>query len=136
MENLSKLLSAVTYFLGYRENEVEQMTFYGDGLQKGGRQYLDQTMTGVTFNTIAPIATGFILVFDTEYNGEAVVQKTTWGDDTHAMYEQLYRQHYCGIRSAVSDGFIVPTERYGDLLIEMQRTGGMDFIMVSIDGLY
>ena len=136
MENLSKLLSAVTYFLGYHENEVEQMTFYGDRLQKGGRQYLDQTMTGVTFNTIAPIATGFILVFDTDYNGEAVVQKTTWGDDTHAMYEQLYRQHYCGFRSAVSDGFIVPTERYGDLLIEMQRTGGMDFIMVSIEGLY
>lgn len=136
MENLSKLLSAVTYFLGYHENEVEQMTFYGDGLQKGGRQYLGKTMTGVTFNTTAPIATGFILIFDTDYNGKAVVQKTTWGDDTHAIYEQLYRLHYCGIGSSGSDGFIVPTERFGDILIEMQRIGGMDFIMVSMEGLY
>ena len=78
----------------------------------------------------------FIIIFDTDFNGEAVIQKTTWGELTRKMYESLYQKLYCGRISAVSDGFIIETEKFGDLLIEMQQVNGLDFIVVNREGTF
>ena len=136
MENHSELFKALTCFLGHTEREVDNMMFWGAPLQKGGRQRLDDTMTGVSYNTASDPMTGFVMIFDTDFGGTAVIQTTTWGDETKEMYDQIYREEYCGIKTAVSDGFIVPSEQFDGLLIEMQEVSGMDFIAVNIEGTY
>lgn len=138
MEKSGELLSMVTCFLKYHEYEIENMRVNGYPLHKGGRQYLDETMTGVTFTTndIRSNIVGFILIFDTDYNSEAVVQKTTWGECTRTMYNRLYQEIYCNANIVAPQNFMVSTVKYGDLLVELQHTGGMDFIMVSMEGMY
>lgn len=133
MKDLEELFSC---FLGYKEIDVDKMLYWDFPLQKGGRQYLDSTMTGITYQTKSNPSVMFIIIFDTDFNGEAVIQKTTWGELTRKMYESLYQKLYCGRISAVSDGFIIETEKFGDLLIEMQQVNGLDFIVVNREGTF
>lgn len=135
--NDNVFLTSVSCFLGKKESEVDEMLYFGDSLFKGGRQCLDDTMTCVSYTAIGKdVSTGFMVIFDTDYNGTAVIQKTTWGDDTCEMYNRIFKELDYGVRTAVSDGFVHYAQELGNLLIELQKVGNMDFVAVNMDGTY
>lgn len=65
-------------FLTLLENQVDQVQIIpGTNLIKAGKQRLDRTMTGVTY--ILSQQQNFFIIFDADYENQAVVQKTYWG---------------------------------------------------------
>lgn len=75
-------------FLGLRESEVDSIQPIPDAkLIKIGRSQLDRTMTGITY--ALSMEQGFLIIFDSDFGGQAVVQKTFWGGDTDAVYNMV-----------------------------------------------
>ena len=78
-------------FLGLRESEVDSIQPIPDAmLIKIGRSKLDRTMTGVTY--ALSMEQGFLIIFDSDYAGQAVVQKTFWGEGTDDVYNMVKRR--------------------------------------------
>ena len=75
-------------FLGLKESEVDSIQPIPDAkLIKIGRSKLDRTMTGVTY--ALSMEQGFLIIFDSDYAGQAVAQKTFWGERTDDVYNMV-----------------------------------------------
>lgn len=75
-------------FLGLKESEVDSIQPIPDAkLIKIGRSKLDRTMTGVTY--ALSMEQGFLIIFDSDYAGQAVAQKTFWGEGTDDVYNMV-----------------------------------------------
>jgi hypothetical protein len=117
-------------FLGLRESEVDSIQPIPDAmLIKIGRSKLDRTMTGVTY--ALSMEQGFLIIFDSDYAGQAVVQKTFWGEGTDAVYNMVKRRAVPAKVYPGSTGFFIYSQQLGYLLVERQTIEGKECITVS-----
>ena len=117
-------------FLGLRESEVDSIQPIPDAmLIKIGRSKLDRTMTGVTY--ALSMEQGFLIIFDSDYAGQAVVQKTFWGEGTDDVYNMVKRRAVPAKVYPGSTGFFIYSQQLGYLLVERQTIEGKECITVS-----
>ena len=78
-------------FLSLTESQVDRVQpFPGAILRKVGKSQLDRSMTGVTY--VLSMRQSFFIIFDSDFNNQAVVQKTYWGDETDAIYDMVKKR--------------------------------------------
>lgn len=119
-------------FLGLRESEVDSILPIPDAkLIKIGRSQLDRTMTGITY--ALSMEQGFLIIFDSDFGGQAVVQKTFWGGDTDAVYNMVKTRAVPAKMYPGSTGFFIYSEQLGYLLVEKQTLEGKECITVSME---
>lgn len=117
-------------FLTLTESQVESTNpFPGATLRKIGKSKLDQTMTGVTY--VLSMRQSFFLIFDSDFGGTAVVQKTYWAEETKAIYKMVRKNAIPGKSYPGSDGFFIYIPQIGNLLVEYQILEGQECISVS-----
>ena len=117
-------------FLTLTEPQVDMTRpFPGAILQKVGRSRLDRSLTGVTY--ALSMHQSFFLVFDSDFGGTAVVQKTYWGDETDTIYNMVKEGAIPNKTYPGSDGFFIYSPQMGYLLVEKQILEGEKCITVS-----
>lgn len=117
-------------FLTLTESQVDMINpFPGAKLRKIGRSQLDRSLTGVSY--VLSMQQSFFLIFDSDFSGTAVVQKTYWGDETDSIYNMIKAGAIQGKRYPGSDGFFIYTPQAGHLLVEKQVLEGEKCISVS-----
>ena len=119
-------------FLTLTEIQTDKVKFPGGGiLHKAGRSQLDQTMYGVSY--YLSMKQSFYLIYDEDFGGTAVVQKTYWGEEIDSIYEMVKRNAITGKYYPGSDGFFIYSEQAGYLLVEKQLLEGKKCISVTRD---
>ena len=117
-------------FLGLKESEVDSIQPIPDAkLIKIGRSKLDRTMTGVTY--ALSMEQGFLIIFDSDYAGQAVAQKTFWGEGTDDVYNMVKKWAVPAKVYPGSTGFFIYSQQLGYLLVERQTIEGKECIAVS-----
>ena len=117
-------------FLGLKEAEVDSIqSISGAKLIKIGRSQLDRTMVGVTYAVSKE--QGFLIIFDSDFSGQAVVQKTFWGEGTDDVYDMVKGMAVPAKVYPNSTGFFIYSEQLGYLLVEKQSIEGKACITVS-----
>ena len=117
-------------FLSLTESQVDRIQpFDGARLIKVGSSPLDATMTGATYMLSQEQA--FYIIFDSDFRGEAVVQKTFWGTETDTIYNMLKRNAIPYKSYPGSNGFFIQSRQLGDLLVEKQQMAEGTCITVS-----
>ena len=117
-------------FLSLTESQVDRVQpFPGAILRKVGKSQLDRSMTGVTY--VLSMSQAFFIIFDSDFNNQAVVQKTYWGDETDAIYDMVKKGAVSGKSYPGSTGFYIYSQQLGYLLVEKQILEGQKCISVS-----
>lgn len=117
-------------FMTLTEPQVDMAhPFPGVTLQKVGRSQLDRSMIGVTY--ALSMNEAFFLIFDSDFGGTVVVQKTYWGDETDAIYNMVKEGAIPNKTYPGSDGFFIYSPQAGYLLVEKQLLEGEKCITVS-----
>ena len=98
-------------FLSLTESQVDRVQpFPGAILRKVGKSQLDRSMTGVTY--VLSMRQSFFIIFDSDFNNQAVVQKTYWGDETDAIYDMVKKGAVSGKSYPGSTGFYIYSQQY------------------------
>lgn len=119
-------------FLSLLENQVDQVQIIpGVNLIKVGRSKLDRTMTGVTY--VLSQQQNFFIIFDSDVENRAVVQKTYWGNETDMVYEMVKKNAVPGKTYLGSNGFFIYSPQIGYILIEKQVLEGKKCITASTE---
>lgn len=127
-----KVSQLVMGFIGLTESQVDMTNPFPDAsLRKIGRSQLDRSMTGVTY--VLSMQQSFFLIFDSDFDSKAVVQKTYWGDETDTIYNMTKRMAVPDKRYPGSDGFFIYSPQLGYLLVEKQVLEGQKCISVSCE---
>jgi hypothetical protein len=117
-------------FLTLTEAQVDLINpFPGAKLRKFGRSQLDRSMTGVSY--ALSLTQTFFLIFDSDFGGTAVVQKTYWGDQTDILYNKIKVAAVPGKTYPGSDGFFIYSPQAGYLLVEKQVLEGKKCVSVT-----
>lgn len=120
-------------FLSLTESQADRVQpFLPDSLlRKVGSSRLDRSMTGVTY--ALSMQQSFFLIFDSDYEGRAVVQKTYWGEDTDTIYDMVKAEAVPFMQYPGSTGFFIYSSQLGYLLVEKQILEGKKCISVSCE---
>lgn len=123
----------ITEFLSQTESQVDgRQPFLPDSLlRKVGRSRLDRSMTGATY--ALSMQQSFFIIFDSDFGGRAVVQKTYWGNDTDTIYNMVRAEAVIYKQYAGSTGFFIYSSKLGYLLVEKQILEGEKCISVSCE---
>ena len=97
-------------FLSLTESQVDRVQPFPDAiLRKVGKSQLDRSMTGVTY--VLSMRQSFFIIFDSDFNNQAVVQKTYWGDETDAIYDMVKKGAVSGKSYPGSTGFYIYSQQ-------------------------
>ena len=122
-------------FLSLQEYQVDHIQpFEGAKLIKLERNYLPPSMTGVGY--VLSQVQSFFIIFDDDFDGQAVVQKTYWGDETEHIYNMVKQNAIPGMKYKGSNGFFIHLNSLGYLLVELQVLNGSKCITVSRECVY
>ena len=117
-------------FIGLTENEADNIRIIPDSsIYKVGQSQLDRSMKGVTYAFSQSQA--FFVIFDADFDGKAVVQKTFWNNETESLYQMMKENAVPGKHYPGSDGFYVYSPTKGYVLIEKQNLQGRMCISAS-----
>lgn len=118
-----------TCFLGLTESQIDRNNPFIAPIRKVGQSQLSATMKGVTY--AVSLEQCFFIIFDSDFGGQAVVQKTYWGEDTLSIYNLIKKTHGQGMPYPGSDGFFIHPDIFEGLLVEYQELEGEACVSVS-----
>lgn len=128
-----ELLHLHTCFLNKTEKEVDVLTFDGFPLIKKDRTYMGSNQTSVVYSINNSDTYLFLLIFDADEGGKAVVQRTYSGHDTNYCYNRLMLRKNNYLPNFETSGFCVSAPKFGNVLIEYIDDFGTPCVMASIN---
>lgn len=118
-----------TCFLGLTESQIDSNNPFIVPIRKVGQSQLSATMKGVTY--AVSLDQCFFVIFDSDFDGQAVVQKTYWGNETMSIYNLIKETHGQGMPYPGSNGFFIHPNISEGLLVEYQVLEGEACVSVS-----
>lgn len=121
-------------FLGKKEDYVSKYGIApGVDMCCAGRRAYDAAQTGVTYYVSA--LQSFLVIFDSDFDGCCVCQKTYWFGWTNKLYDMLKTQAVPNKSYPGADGFFIEDPKLGFVFIEKQVLEGRLCLMASLEAL-